>query len=215
VNGTARAADDSGEPTEATSLSFTEGMKVYYADGVNAPEAGAVAGRENGQRLGFRLTITVDDVDRFLKEPEHTAQAEGWIDAAGCGGRCQVERGWFNLFSPGDAPDRRLMRYRLYFTDGMGRPRTLYGWKDVRHRPTARLWRDTTTLFFRLYEGHVPDGEDEAAAIAGAGILHLGLNDFARQLTTFRTHGPHGVSKLERFSEFFLGELWDHYRPVP
>jgi cholesterol oxidase len=168
VNGTARKADDSGEPSGATSLTFTEEMKGFYADGVNAPGAGEIAGRENGQRLGFRLTITVDDVDRFLKEPEHTAQAEGWIDAAGCGGRCQVERGWFNLFSPGDAPDRRLMRYRLHFTDGMGRPRTLSGWKDVRHRPTSRLWRDTTTLFFRLYEGHVPDGDDEEAAIAGA-----------------------------------------------
>jgi cholesterol oxidase len=213
VNGTAREAGDSGVSPARTSLSFTEEMKGFYADGVNSPGAGEVTGRENGQQLGFRLTITVDDVNRFLEEPEHTAQAEGWIDAAGCGGRCQVERGWFNLFSPGDAPDRRLMRYRLHFTDGMNRPRTLSGWKDVRHRSSSRLWPDTTTLFFRLLEGHVPDSGDEEAAIIGAGVLHLGVEDFARQLTTFRTHGPHGVEALERFSGFFLGELWELYGP--
>jgi cholesterol oxidase len=105
------------------------------------------------------------------------------------------------------------MRYRLHFTDGMDRPRTLSGWKDIRHRPVSRLWPDTTTLYFRLLDGHVPDGGDEEAAIAGAGILRLGVEDFARQLTTFRTDGPHGLASLEHFGGFFLGELWEHYRP--
>jgi cholesterol oxidase len=213
VNGTAGVAEDAGGSPDRTSLSFIEEMKGFYTDGENAPGPGEEAGREAGQSLGFRLTITVDDVERFLEEPEHTAQAEGWIDAAVCGGRCQVERGWFNLFSPGDAPDRRLMRYRLHFTDGTNRPRTLSGWKDIRRHPTSRLWPDTTTLYFRLLDGHVPDGGDDEALIAGAGILHLGMDDFARQLTTFRTSGPHGPSALERFAGFFLGELWDMYRP--
>ncbi|WP_329257468.1 GMC family oxidoreductase [Actinoallomurus sp. NBC_01490] len=214
VNGRAREPEKPGGSPDRTSLSFTEEMKGFYTDGENAPGAGEAAGREAGRTLGFRLTITVDDVERFLKEPEHTAQAEGWIDAAGCGGRRQVERGWFNLFSPGDAPDRRLMRYRLHFTDDKNRPRTLSGWKDIRHHPASRVWPDTTTLYFRLLEGHIPDGGDDEAAIAGAGILHLSVEDFARQLTTFHTTGPHGLSALERFAGFFLGELWDLYRPT-
>jgi cholesterol oxidase len=213
VNDTASVTEDAGGSPDRTSLSFTEEMKGFYTDGENAPGPGEEAGRETGQSLGFRLKITVDDVERFLEEPEHTAQAEGWIDAAGCGGRCQVERGWFNLFSPGGAPDRRLMRYRLHFTDGTNRPRTLSGWKDIRRHPASRLWPDTTTLYFRLLDGHVADGGDDESPIAGAGILHLGMDDFARQLTTFRTSGPHGPSALERFAGFFLGELWDMYRP--
>jgi cholesterol oxidase len=213
VNDTASVTEDAGGSPDRTSLSFTEEMKGFYTDGENAPGPGEEAGRETGQSLGFRLKITVDDVERFLEEPEHTAQAEGWIDAAGCGGRCQVERGWFNLFSPGGAPDRRLMRYRLHFTDGTNRPRTLSGWKDIRRHPASRLWPDTTTLYFRLLDGHVPDGGDDESPITGAGILHLGMDDFARQLTTFRTSGPHGPSALERFAGFFLGELWDMYRP--
>jgi cholesterol oxidase len=213
VNDTASVTEDAGGSPDRTSLSFTEEMKGFYTDGENAPGPGEEAGRETEQSLGFRLKITVDDVERFLEEPEHTAQAEGWIDAAGCGGRCQVERGWFNLFSPGGAPDRRLMRYRLHFTDGTNRPRTLSGWKDIRRHPANRLWPDTTTLYFRLLDGHVPDGGDDESPITGAGILHLGMDDFARQLTTFRTSGPHGPSALERFAGFFLGELWDMYRP--
>src|SRR3569833_1493580 len=213
MNGTAGGSETIGGSPDRTSLSFTEEMKGFYADNENAPGPGENAGRETGQSLGFRLTITVDDVERFLEEPEHTAQAEGWIDAVGCGGRRQIERGWFNLFSPGSAPDRRLMRYRLHFTDAANRPRTLSGWKDFRRHPATRGWPDTTTLFFRMLEGHVPDGGDDNAAIVGAGILRLGVDDFARQLTTFRTSGPHGLAALERFAGFFLGELWDLYRP--
>jgi cholesterol oxidase len=215
VNGTTGAPEVFRRASERTSLSFTEEMKGFYADGVQTPGAGESAGRESGQRLGFRLTITVDDVDRFLEEPEHQARAEGWIDAAGCGGRCPIQRGWFNLFSPGDAPDRRLMRYRLHFTDGLGRPRTLAGWKDIRHGPVSRVWPDTTTLYFRLFEGHVPDGGDDGAPVTGAGILHIGLDDLTRQLITFRTEGPDGLRALERFGAFFLGELWEIYRPRP
>ncbi|MFL6051480.1 MAG: FAD-dependent oxidoreductase [Actinoallomurus sp.] len=213
VNGTAHAPEVRRGASECTSLSFTEEMKGFYAEGVHAPGAGEQAGRQHGQRLGFRLTITVDDVDRFLEEPEHTARAEGWIDAEVCGGRCQIQRGWFNLFCPGGASDRKLMRYRLHFTDAMGRPRTLSGWKDIRHRAATRVWPDTTTLFFRILEGHVMEGGDDDGAIAGAGILRLGLDDFARQLTTFRTEGPDGLAALEHFGRFFLSELWDVYGP--
>jgi cholesterol oxidase len=105
------------------------------------------------------------------------------------------------------------MRYRLHFTDGEGQPRTLSGWKDIRRHPATRVWPDTTTLYFRLLAGHVPDGEDDDAPIVGAGILRLSVDGFARQLTTFRTEGPHGLTALERFVGFFLGELWDIYRP--
>lgn len=212
MNGTADVP--AGDSPERTSLSFTEEMRGFYSEGENDPAAGKTAGQAAGRKLGFQLTITVDDVERFLEEPEHTAQAEGWVDAVGFGGRCQVERGWFNLLSPGDAPDSRLMRYRLHFTEETNRPRTLSGWKDVRRHPATRVWPDTTTLFFHLLEGHVPDGDDESAPITGAGILHLGVDDFARQLTTFRTVGPHGVIALERFAGFFLGELWELYRPT-
>jgi cholesterol oxidase len=211
MNGTACAPGHGGDRGR-TSLSFTEEMKGFYTDGASNPRAGELAARR--ERLSFRLTITADDIERFLAEPGHTARAEGWIDAAGHGGRRHVERGWFNLFAPAGAPDRRLMKYRLHFTDGTNLPRTLTGWKNVFHGPPIDIWPDTSTLFYRVLEGHVEENEDEHARIVGAGTLHIELADFAHQLTTFHTTGPHGVAALARFGSFFLGELWDVYRPA-
>jgi cholesterol oxidase len=193
-------------------LSFTEEMKGFYTAGVSNPRAGEQSADQ--ERLAFRLTITADDIDRFLTEPGHTARAEGWIDAVGHGGRRQITRGCFNLFAPAGAPDRRLMKYRLYFTDGTEQPRTLTGWKNVFHGMPIDIWPDTSTLFYRVLEGHVEEDQDEHARIVGAGTLHIELADFAQQLTTFRTTGPHGIAALARFGSFFLGELWDVYGPA-
>ncbi|MDF5757119.1 GMC family oxidoreductase [Spongiactinospora sp. TRM90649] len=205
LTGTAGGAGQANRE-DRTSLSFTEDMKGFYREGVRNPGV-------PGDRFAFRLTITIDDVDAFLDDQEHLAEAEGWIDAAACGGRRLVERGWFNLFAPGGAPDRRLMRYRLYFTDDRDRPRTLIGWKNVFHGPPTDIWPATTTLYFRLLEGHVADGLDDSATIAGAGTLHIELGDFIRQLTSFRTEGPGGAAALDRFARFFAGNLWDVYGP--
>jgi cholesterol oxidase len=199
---------------DGTSLSFTEEMSGTCAPGVSSGRPGA-GGRPQQEPLAFRLTITAEDVERFLDDPEHCARAEGWIDAASFGGRRQVQRGWFNLFSPAGAPDRRFMRYRLQFADAMGQPRTLSGWKNVWHGEPTRVWLDTSTLYFRLLEGFVAADEDEGAQILAAGTLRLQLSDFARQLTTIRTEGPHCAVALERFGRFFVGQLWDVYGPQP
>ncbi|MDL4774437.1 GMC oxidoreductase [Actinomadura xylanilytica] len=196
---------------DRTSLSFTEEMKGFVTYGTSDPRAGELA--RDRERLSFRLTITAGDVGRFLAEPEHTARAEGWIDADGHGGRRPVQRGWFNLFAPDGAEDRRLMKYRLYFTDGEDRPRTLTGQKNVLHGPPTRVWPDTSTLYVRLLEGHVAEEDEEDAPIAGAGVLHIQLTDFARQLTTFRTSGPDGAGAMLDFGRFFAGELWEVYGP--
>ncbi|GIH25930.1 hypothetical protein Aph01nite_42400 [Acrocarpospora phusangensis] len=184
----------------STALSFTEEMR------------GALDG---GDRLAFRLTITAHDVNRFLTEPAHLARAEGWIDAAICGGRRPIERGWFNLFAPGEAPDRREMRYQLHFRDGENQPRTLLGVKHVRHSPA--VWPDPTTLRVTLLAGHLNEDEDddEEDAVLATGALRVLPSDLARTLTTFRVSGPGGPSALARFGTFYLGEVWNAYGPYP
>ncbi|GAA1298996.1 hypothetical protein Psi02_70090 [Planotetraspora silvatica] len=202
---------DAGSPGDPTSLWFVEEMRGSLAVGRSDPHS-RMGTSEAGQFM-FRLTITADDVQRFLTEPEHQARAEGWVEAEMCGGRRPVTRGWFNLFVPGDSPDRREMRYRLHFWDAENRPRTLAGWKDVHHGPPTRLWLDTSTLYARLLEGHVEEGADDDAKAIAAGTLHILPTDLVKMLTTFRTAGPDGPSSLARFCGFFLGELWEIYRP--
>ncbi|WP_067802802.1 GMC oxidoreductase [Actinomadura formosensis] len=221
-NGSAYGPDSGGRgatrgPSTAaagrTSLSFTEEMKGFVTYGEIDPRAGGLA--EGRRHLSFRLTITAEDADRFLADPDHEAKAEGWVDAAGNGGRCPVERGTFNLFVAGGAQDRRLMRYRLLYTDGEGRRRTLSGHKNVLHGPPTRIWPDTSTLYVRLLDGHVGADEEDGARVVAAGVLHIQLSDFARQLTTLRAMGPDGAGKLLDFGRFFAGELWEVYGPDP
>ena len=149
---------------DRTWLSFSEEMSGTCFPGASNGGSAAVA-RLLQEPLAFRLTITADDLERFLDEPEHSARAEGWIDAESIGGRRQIQRGWFNLFAPTGVPDRRLMWYRLQFDSALGQPRTLIGWKNVWHGALTRIWPDTSTLYFRLLAGHVAAQEDDQAQI--------------------------------------------------
>ncbi|GAA2758357.1 GMC oxidoreductase [Actinopolymorpha rutila] len=196
---------------DVTSLSFTEEMKGFVALGVTDPEEGAQLGRARGDRLMFRLTITTDDVHRFVTDAAHEGSAEGWVDCDLLGGRRPVSRGVFNLFTTDGDAGRRAMRYRLWFTDGGGNPVTLVGRKDVHDDPGADVWPDTTTLYVRLLGGHVDADGDAAAGVLGAGVIVIEPQDFLRQLTTFRTRGPDGPRALVAFGRLFLGELWSVY----
>ncbi len=198
-----------GRSAGATSLSFTEEMKGFLALDVDDPVEGAALGRHFGQRLMFHLTITADDVERFVADREHEGVAAGWVDSDVLGGRLPVTRGWFNLFTRDDDPARRRMLYRLHFADGS--PLTLVGVKDVHDDPGPDVWRDTSTLSVRVLSGHVPPGDDRRARVVGAGVIEILPADFARQLTTFRTEGPRPLEAVGSFGRLFLGRLWEVY----
>ncbi|MGW5260425.1 GMC oxidoreductase [Microbispora sp. NPDC004025] len=199
-----------------TSLWFVEEMRGLLLPGPPGRAARGSAARGSaagGFPFAFRLTITIDDIERFLAEPGHEARAEGWIEADLCGGRRPLARGSFNLFVPGETAGQRCMRYRLHFYDADGRARTLAGRKEIQPGAPTRLWLDTSTLHTRLLEGHVEEDGDERAAVVAAGTLRILPSDLVRMLTTFRTAGPDGATAVARFCRFFLGELWEVYGP--
>ncbi|HEV7756142.1 MAG TPA: GMC family oxidoreductase [Mycobacteriales bacterium] len=194
-----------------TSVAFTEEMKGFVTPGDLDPGEGARLGRADGRRLMFRLTITADDVDRFVTDPSHPARAEGWVDSDLLGGRLEVVDGSFNLFVRDGGPRRRRMLYRLHLVSAGGNPLTLVGHKEVADDPGQDVWRDTSTLFTRILAGHVEAPDAEAAPVVATGVLTIHIPDFLRQLTTFRAHGPQPVHALESFGRLFLGELWTVY----
>ena len=200
-----------GRTDGATSMSFTEEMKGFVSLDVDDPVEGAELGRQLGQRLMFHLTITVDDVERFVADREHEGVAAGWVDSDVLGGRLPVTRGWFNLFTRDDDPSRRRMLYRLHFADGAGSPLTLVGVKDVHDDRGLDVWRDTSTLFVRVLSGHVPPGDESRSRVVGAGVIKILPADFAQQLTTFRTDGPQPLEAMASFGRLFLGQLWEVY----
>ncbi len=195
-----------------TSLAFTEEMKGYVAFDESDFDRGYRAGKDAGTAFMFHLTIETEDIERFIADPRHTAQAEGWIDSEAFGGKLPVNEGLFNLFVE-QSPGYKRMLYRLQFADGEQHPLTMTGFKEVRHDHGFDVWSETTTLFTRVLEGHVAPEQDAAAQLVASGILHIHPLDFARQMTTFRTDPAHRVDAIARFGELFAGELWSVYRP--
>jgi cholesterol oxidase len=206
-----------GPAVGSTSVSFTEEMKGFVALDETDPVTGAALGRQLGQRLMFHLTITADDVERFVVDPRHLGSATGWVESDVLGGRLPVQRGWFNLFTREGGPDSRRMLYRLHFADAAGNPLTLVGHKDVHDDPGADVWRDTSTLYVTLHAGHLPPAAPDApehAPVVAAGVITIHLPDFLRQLTTFRTEGTRPAYAMEEFGRLFLGQLWEVYGPA-
>ncbi|HEV3401078.1 MAG TPA: GMC family oxidoreductase [Acidimicrobiales bacterium] len=207
----ARAAEDG-----AVSLEFTEEMKGYVTFGELDFERGFRKGKQDDNFCMFHLTIRTDDVDRFVADPTHEAVARGWVECEALGGRRPVEKGIFNLFVDSEDPSTTNMLYRLFFSDSVGNPLTLSGFKDVHDDPGFDAWSDTSTLYTRILRGHVPPGGDDGAEVAASGIINIYLQDFARQLTTFRTQGPSKMAELKALADFgrlFAGKLWDLYAP--
>ncbi|MXX63199.1 MAG: hypothetical protein F4112_10040 [Holophagales bacterium] len=197
---------------ERSGISFTETMKGHLARVETDPVLGEQSQRR--EAASFELTITVDDIDVFVRHPDHGARATGWVEVPSLGGRRPVEHGTFQLFVDDADPEAKRMLYRLWFLDAFGAEFTLLGEKIVRDDPGFDLWDDTTTLYVRIVEGQV-DGSGEAEGhMWGAGVLHIRTVDFLRQLSTMRATGPDlkaQTSAMVRFGRLFLGKLWDSY----
>jgi predicted acylesterase/phospholipase RssA len=196
-------------------LEFTEVMKGFFKVGADSPEMGEQVGKREKNRLDFKLTVHIEDLDDFLRMPEHEARATGTVDCELLGGQMPITAGRFQLFVIEDRgnisnPANREMRYGLEFRAPSGTDYLLEGVKHVHDDPGFDVWADLTTLFTRVYR--MEDGKRVPFA---AGVLHIHLLDFIQQLTTFRVHHASGpaqtLSSLTRFGEFFLGRAWDVY----
>jgi cholesterol oxidase len=182
-------------------LTFHETMSGPVALG--ATDAAAGAASSDAAKLAIHCEITIDDIDRFVDDPEHTGSIAGTVDYALFGDGIRVTHGIFNLFSPG-GPGEKIMEYRVGFEHD-GDPYYLVGKKHVHDDPGFDVWKDTTTLFTVVHEG-----SDERGQVAGAGVLTLGVEALTRMMSTMRPHGG-GVEPLVKFGRVFLGSLWQAY----
>lgn len=190
---------------------FTEDMRGAVSWGATNFDRGY----EAGESCMFHVTVRIDDLDAFLKSPEHGAEIVGYVESSRQG-RCAIEKGRFNLFVATADRNSRRMLYRLFYRDAAGNPFTLSGYKEIQDQPGPDIWGDTTTLFTNLFPGHVEADQEGAAEIVAAGILKISLADFLHQLTTMRADGPNlgeRIAAFEKFGRFFMGALWDTYGP--
>jgi hypothetical protein len=195
-------------------VSFREKMAGAFALGETDPAAGEKKGQETGSAFEMHGTISVEDIDRFVADPEHTGGLTATVDFTPFGTDIVASSGVFNLFSPAGDAKTRLMVYELGFRH-QGEAYYFAGSKKVRDDPGLDLWPDTTTLYSRLYKG-----SDDTGPVVGAGILRLGVADLVRLASTMHATGTSSAAEsaeaLGKFGRLFLGQLWDTYvRHVP
>ena len=196
-----------------SSVRFTEEMLGHVTFGELDFARGARPNRDGSGAFKFHLTIEVEDIEAFGNDPLRPATAIGWVECDALGGRLPVERGWFNLFVDVE-PGVKHMLYRLWFRDGAGHPLTMTGFKVVKDDAGFDVWKDTTTLFTRVLQVHVAEGDDDAATVIASGIIIIRARDFAKQLTTFRMGGPSigaKVGALAKFGVIFMQQLAEAY----
>src|SRR5437867_2202248 len=204
----------SAAPLSQTRISFTEEMKGYVTFGETDYDRGFRQGKKDNNFFMFHLAITAEDVTRFVTDRRHEATAVGWVRCPILGKDMAVEKGIFNLFTDEAGPLLKHMSYRLFFTHEKEGKLTMSGFKVIQDDREHDVWHDTTTLFTRLYRGHVTAEEEQTAAVFAAGIIQIYFFDFMKQLTTIRTEGPTARERneaREKFSGLFFGSLWEVY----
>lgn len=190
-------------------ITFRETMAGGFTLGETDPNAGSEKGKNTGQILAMHSTITIQDLNRFISDPEHPGQLNGSIDFAPFGQNIPATTGVFNLFSPTDQPGLKLMVYEMGFTAN-GQNYYLAGKKEVRDDSVIHMWQETTTLYTQLHQG-----TDKTGPVAGAGILTLGPIDLMKMVSTMHALNAaspaEGAKAMMTFGEFFMGKLWDSY----
>ncbi|WP_248795245.1 GMC family oxidoreductase N-terminal domain-containing protein [Pseudomonas sp. MWU13-2105] len=205
-------------------VQFTETMKGYFSRDFTQPQgtdlaryqAAARSGEAQNSPIEFTLTITANDLNRLIKEPEHAATLVGTLNAPALSPYpLTASNGVFNLFEQyQEQVGVRHMNYDMKLTAEDGRDYYFSAFKTVpEDNGVLNIWPDTSTLYVTLYQG-----ADKSGAVIGSGVMHIQPADFAKQMTTMKVLNARNererIEALARFGKFFAGILWDSYGGV-
>jgi cholesterol oxidase len=203
-------------PVARLGVQFTERMHGYFSTGQKDNyQSAAQLGQEEGSTLEFVLTISADDLEQAMNDPEHEYHMAGSVIAPALSADAlTATEGTFNLFTVDpEHVGTTNMRYRMKLTAESGKVYYFEGFKVVHDDAGADMWADTTTLYTTIYEG-----ADATGAVVGKGILRITPDDFARQLTTMKvTNARNLKERLDatgRFGRHFASALFDTYGGV-
>jgi len=197
-------------PVEHRALDFREKMRGHVAVHDLDDLTDVNVDRTGWTRVEMRLNMHVPDVPRFWAEPEHRGESTGTIICPGLGGELPVHAGHFNLLDAAHGPGHQHMTYVMQFSDRLGRPVTLTGYKEL-ITGGDDIWEETTLLLTQLHRGWLEAEDDWTKDVIASGLLRIRLVDFLYQLTTFRP-GPHdspmgAVVAMTSFGPSFIGRL--------
>ncbi|MFS4458405.1 alpha/beta hydrolase [Bdellovibrio sp. HCB2-146] len=215
--------------TQIHNLEFTERMAGLFLnhEGTLAPDQRfsrdqflAIENSPQKRPYEFTLTIQVNDVDRFIDDPQLEATAIGSISHPLEKREVKIESATFNLFTrPQASPDlntAKEMHYTLYLSDALGGRWTFFGFKEILKEDGLDMWDQTTTLYCYAWKGHTPFGDDTPKQLVGTGVLRISAADFIKQLGTFKTNDDNILESqrtLGKFLDAFASNLWQAYAP--
>ena len=192
-------------------LRFQETMGGHVGIDESEPLAGSARGKRENTPLRFEVEIRIDDLGRFLRVADHSAQLSGTVTFGPLGGRLPVRDGEFKLFSVDPGTGIRRMTYAFRFTAPDGQLYFLHGYKEIHDDPGALdVVPDMTTLFTILYRG-----EDERASVYAAGVLTFDLKNAPALAASMKVDGTNSLlqkaAAYTAFASFAYGALRDEY----
>jgi choline dehydrogenase-like flavoprotein len=197
-------------------IRFTETMRGHFSTAVTDDFARAEQrGIADGTTLEFTVTVSSDNLDEMLANPEHQGTINGTINCPALSPQpLQASDGVFNLFvKDPDRVNSRLMKYRMIGRAADGKQYRVEGFKVVHDDKHLEIWPDTSTLFTT-----VTDLNGATEKVIGKGILHILTADFMRQMTTMEVTNAasplDALKGLAAFGQFFAGALFDTYGGV-
>ena len=156
-------------PGSAPSVSFTEEMKGYVDLRRDGLTTAASRGREAARALMFHLTITADDIDRFIADRAHEARSQGWVRVRGARrpapGRARASSTCSSTRTATAAASGCTTGSTSATARAPAHPRWASRWCAT--IPGFDVWSDTTTLFTRVLRGHVATGARRSAEVRG------------------------------------------------
>ena len=190
---------------------FKETMSGYISVGETDPKKGLERGRNENTPFRFDVQIRANDLGRFLRLMEHTAELTGTVTFEPLGGTFPVRDGIFNLFRVEERQGMRQMVYAFRFTAKDGQTYYLHGYKEIfEERGPFDVVDDMTRLFTFVYRG-----EDERAPVYGAGELFFELKNAPALVASMKLEGAiswrQKVAAYTAFSSFAYGVLRDEY----
>lgn len=213
----------------ATRIEFTEKMAGHFiarkftlsaAKPLSRAEFLSESSHSHRRDFAFTVTIKVPDLNKFLQDPATPSQISGKITDFRFSEDMQIERGYFQLFTtPAASPDFdtvKEMHYTLFLTDREGRKWTFFGFKELLKEATTELWKQTTTLYFYLWEGHSTFDTYAEKNVHAIGVLRISVADFARQMASFKTNlnsFSEEKKALLTYFKAFAENAWQAYAP--
>lgn len=168
----------------------------------------------------FNMTIQVPDVDSFIADPSQAAQISGTITDFRFRHQMPIEQGYFQLFTrPSASPHydtAKEMHYTLFLTDREGKKWTFFGFKELRKEDSLQFWKQTTTLYYYIWEGHSFFEKYGDKEVQGVGVLRIAVTDFLKQMRSFKTSAQNMMKEQEYLMKYyraFTDRLWEVYAP--